>query len=53
MNQQILTRDNPQLSGPTNGAEGVSHFPAIKCIEALPPNVSAFVRDSLALNTRR
>jgi integrase len=35
------------------GAEGVSHFPAIKGIEALPPNVSAFVRDSLAPNTQR
>jgi integrase len=50
MNQQILTRDNPLLSRPTMGAKGVSHFPAI---EALPPNVSVFVRDSLAPNTQR
>ena len=35
------------------GAEGVSHFHAINVTEALPPNVSAFVRDSLALNTQR
>jgi len=44
-----LTRDNPLLSRLTISAEGVSHFRAINVTEALPPNVSAFVRDSLAL----
>jgi integrase len=53
MSDPVLTRHNPLLSRPTTGAEGVSHFRAISCIEALPPNVSAFVRDSLALNTQR
>src|SRR5690348_12397686 len=48
-----LTRDNIHLSRPTKSAEGTSHFRAINDVEALPLNVSAFVRDSLAVNTQR
>jgi integrase len=48
-----ITRDNIQLSRPTKSAEGTSHFRAINDVEALPLNVSAFVRDSLAVNTQR
>lgn len=34
-------------------ADSVSHFPEINVTEALPPDVCAFVRESLARNTQR
>jgi integrase len=54
MNQQILTRDNPFLSGPKMGVlVTVSPFPEINITDGLPAEVGAYVRESLALNTRR
>jgi hypothetical protein len=53
MSGEALTRFNSQLTRPTMGAEDVSHFPAISCTEALPPQVYGFIRDSLSRNTQR
>lgn len=48
-----LTRHNPSLSGVTMTAESVSHLRANNFTEGLPSLVGAYVRDSLAENTRR
>src|SRR5947207_13116585 len=48
-----LTRDNPQLTRPTIGAEDVSHFRAINVTGGLPPHVGALIRESLSSNTQR
>ena len=48
-----LTRDNPLLSRPTMGGEGVSHFRAINVTGGLPPHVGALIRESLSGNTQR
>jgi integrase len=52
-NLNDLTRDNPQLTRPTIGAEDVSHFPAINVTGGLPPHVGTLIRESLSSNTQR
>ena len=47
-----LTRDNPILSRLTRAEDGV-HTSAIIINAGLPPEVGAYVRDSLAPNTRK
>jgi hypothetical protein len=50
MSAETLTRDNPYLSRLTMAQLGVS---AINCTASLPNSVAAFIRDSLAENTRK
>ena len=53
MHEPGLTRHNHHLSRATVVADPVSHFLAISFNEGLPSQVGAYVRDSLAENTRR
>jgi hypothetical protein len=48
-----LTRHNPLLSRPTMDQLGVSNECAINCTNDLLDDVATYIRDSLALNTRR
>src|SRR5919112_907519 len=53
MSCELLSRDNPQLSGPHLQPSGAAHSPAINCTDWLTEEVAAYARDSLAENPRR
>jgi integrase len=53
MSAEPLTRDNPYLSRPTTAQVAVPELSAINRTHGLPETVASYVRDSLALNTRR
>src|SRR4051794_18731929 len=53
MSAELLTHDNPLLSGVTNPVENAFSPSAVNCTEALDPDVALYVRNSLAGNTKR
>ncbi len=50
---ELLSRDNPQLSEPLLQPFGAAHLHAVNCTDQLTEDAAAYIRDSLAENTRR